>query len=91
MLGRDRLAPSGEVDQGVIAKEIGCFFLKKLAHGDGQPANLDVSGGITRISTKWRRRRALAVTNILVSVALATRYSRLRGLSSAKRLVGISL
>ena len=70
MLGRDGLAPFGEVDQRVVAEEVGCFFLEQLEDGDRQAADLDVGRGVAAHLDEVPEARALAVTKILVSVAL---------------------
>jgi len=42
VFGSDGLAACGEVEEGVVAEEVGCFLLKQLADGDGQAADLNV-------------------------------------------------
>ena len=47
MFGGHGLAAFGQIDQSVIAEQVGCFLLKKLAHGDRQSADLNVGRRVT--------------------------------------------
>ena len=65
MFGRDGLAAIGQVEQRVVAEEVGASLLHELEDGDSQAADLDVRRRVALISISGRAARALAVTKIL--------------------------